>query len=446
MSDDLNMQAAGAAKSALSSVEIYDFRKQQTAFCVLTLFVLAMLVLLHTIFAFVLGEPSLPVIGVLGISFALRLVEMVWLQRSQQPLSERAARLDGTVSILSLFLLAGLLAWLTNRDHSPYQVLLAIPVLQSACLFGLPATVLTILAADGMIFLWLRHYFAMHPQPSGAEYLEAGMLAIVLALVGMMTWALVRILRSHQTALATALNDLRATRERLVIEEKLAAVGRLASGIAHEIRNPVAMIVGALTTAADRGTEPSERDEMFLIAGRQARRLESLTGDFLSYARPSQPRRSSILVTDLLTGIADTARVRAPDKRILIACEACEDQSVTVDAAQVEGALLNLTLNAIEASPGSGAITVHASVRQGMLSIDVENEGPAIPEERLARIFEPFFTTKPAGNGLGLAIARGVATAHGGDLWVSRNENGRVVFTMTLAGTANSGMREVGRG
>lgn len=441
------MSIGATAVRKLPGVEIYDFRKQQTAFCVLTLFVLAMLVLLHTLFAFLLGEPSLPVIGVLGVSFALRLGEMAWLQSSDDALSEWAARIDGAVSILSLFLLAALLAWLTNRDHSPYQVLLAIPVLQSACLFGLTATIVTILAADGVIFLWLRHYFALHPQPSGAEYLEAGMLAIVLALVGMMVWALVRLLRSHQSALAATLSDLRATREKLVSEEKLAAVGRLASGIAHEIRNPVAMIIGALTTAEDTGTEEAEREEMFAIAGRQARRLGTLTADFLTYARPSVPRRSPILIRDLFVGLADVARVRASERDIRITCAGCEEMSVVVDAPQVEGALLNLMLNAVDATPESGTIVIDAAIQGGVLRIQVENSGPAIPEVDLARIFEPFFTSKPGGNGLGLAIAKGVARAHDGELWVSRNEDGRVAFTMTLADHALLAAEgEAGRG
>jgi signal transduction histidine kinase len=286
--------------------ETYDLRKQQTAFCVLTLFVLAMLLLLHILFAFVVSQPSLPVVAVLGLSFALRLVELGWLQSRRDPLSERAAKLDGAVSILTLFILAGLLAWLTNRDHSPYQVLLAIPVLQSACLFGLPVTVLAIVAADGTIFLWLRHYFSLHPQPSGGEYLEAGMLAIV----GVLMWILARLLRAHQTALSSALIDLQNARESLVREEKLAAVGRLASGIAHEIRNPVAMIASAITTVADTATDVKEREEMFAIASRQARRLEILTTEFLTYARPSVPRRSLILVTDLLSAIASGTHPR----------------------------------------------------------------------------------------------------------------------------------------
>lgn len=412
----------------------YDLRKQQTLFCALTLFALAMLLLLHILFAVVLGEPSIPVIAVLGISFAIRIGELGWLQSRKEPLSESAARADGLASIVSIFALAIILAWLTGRDHSPYQVLLVIPVLQAACLFRILPTVLTIVVADGTIFLWLRHYFALHPPAAPDEYLEAGMFAVVVALAGVLMWVLIRILRAHQTALDQTLSDLQGTRERLVEEEKLAAVGRLASGVAHEIRNPVAMITSALATATRGETSVEERDEMFAIADRQAKRLEKLTTDFLSYARPSTPRRSMVEVDDLIGAIAAVARIRAEERGIHVASTVRSHARVDVDSVQVEGALLNLALNAIDAIRGEGQIQLAAGMDGDVLRFEVQNSGPAIPETHLEQIFEPFFTTRPNGTGLGLAIARGVARAHGGDLWVSQNDDGNVAFTMTMTG------------
>jgi signal transduction histidine kinase len=412
----------------------YDLRRQQTLFSVITLFVLAMLLLLHVAFAVVLGEPSVLVIAVLGISFALRLVELGWLQTRTERLSEFSARVDGVMSIASIFGLALLLAWLTNRNHSPYQVLLILPVLQAACLFRLVPTILTIMAADGAVFLWLHHYFALHPPPDPDEYLEGGMFAVVVALVGVLMWVLMRILRARQSALDRTLSDLQSARERLVQEEKLAAVGRLASGIAHEIRNPVAMITSALATAADGLTDAKERDEMFSIADRQAKRLEKLTTEFLSYARPSTPRRSGVAVEDLIGAVEAVARIRAEECGIQVSSQVEPCSIANIDASQVEGALLNLALNAMQAIKDQGEIHFLAEMEDGVLRVQVRNSGPAISEPHLERIFEPFFTTRPNGTGLGLAIAKGVARAHGGDLWVSRNDDGDVVFTMTLMG------------
>lgn len=414
-------------------VEAEDLRKQQTAFCVLTLFVLDLLFFLHASFVSFLGQPSVKVLAALGLSFIARLGELTWLQWSKKPLSERAARVDGIASIVMLFALAALLALLTNHDHSPYQVLLAIPVLQSAFLFGLTATILTILAADATIFLWLWHYFAHHPPASQAEYLEGGMLAVIFALIGLLVWFLVEQLRSKQIRLTRTLGDLHAARESLVREEKLSAIGRLASGIAHEIRNPVAMIMSALSMASDPAIPPREREEMFAIANRQAGRLGSLATDFLTYARPVVPRRGPVLVGDLLAATEGAARALATSRGIAVECELGEDRSILVDSSQVEGALLNLALNAAEATPEAGTIRIAARIFEDRVEIDVENSGDAIPDEYLERIFEPFFTTKSTGTGLGLAIARAVANSHGGELWVSRNEAGRVTFTISLS-------------
>ena len=412
--------------------EALDLRRQQTAFCVLTLFVLALLLVLHTLFASILGEPSLWLILLLGLGFSLKAGELVWLQSMRGVLTERAAKLENGISIGAMFALTALLAFLTNRDDSPYFALLAIPILQCAYLYGLLATILTVAAADAMILFWLWHFFLLHPPARATEYLEAGMISVIYLLMGLLVWFLVNQLKSNQTRLSASLAELRATRERLVAEEKLAAVGRLASGIAHEIRNPVAMITSALSTAAQPSIEEDERQEMFAIAARESERLERLTADFLTYARPSVPQRSTVLINELLSYIGDVTRMHAAKRSIVVQADGTAELPAEVDAPLVEGALLNLTLNAIDATPAQGTIALTVTATGKTLRIDINNSGPSIPAADLERIFEPFFTTKPAGTGLGLAIARGIARAHGGDVWVSSNEDGRVTFSMTL--------------
>ena len=137
------------------------------------------------------------------------------------------------------------------------------------------------------------------------------MISVIYGLMGSLVWYLVNQLKNNQVKLTTSLVALRGTREELIRKEKLAAVGRLASGIAHEIRNPVAMISSSLATAAETGLGEEEREEMFSIASRQAKRLEALTADFLTYARPSVPQRSRVLVNELLSYIADVIRMHA---------------------------------------------------------------------------------------------------------------------------------------
>ena len=422
--------------------EAGDLRRQQAAFCVLTLFVLALLLVLHTLFASILGEPTLWLILLLGLGFSLKAGELVWLQSLDRPLTEREAKLGNAISIGAMFALTALLAYLTNRDDSPYFALLAIPILQCAYQCGLFVTALTIAAADAMILFWLWHFFLLHPPARATEYLEAGMISVIYMLMGLIVWFLVNQLKSNQTKLYTSLAELRATRERLVAEEKLAAVGRLASGIAHEIRNPVAMITSALSTAAHPSTVDEERQEMFAIAARESERLEHLTADFLTYARPSAPQRSTVFINELLSYIGDVTKMHAAKRSITVTSNLTTVLPAEVDAALVEGALLNLTLNAADATPENGTITLTATANENTLCIDIQNSGPAISASDLERIFEPFFTTKPTGTGLGLAIARGIARAHGGDVWVSNNEDGCVTFSMTLADSSANDVRE----
>jgi len=117
-------------------------------------------------------------------------------------------------------------------------------------------------------------------------------------------------------------------------------------------------------------------------------------------------------------------------------CSPVEDLAIEIDSAQVQGALLNLVLNAIDAMGIPGTVELSATRSGAFVRVDVQNSGSPIADTVLPRIFEPFYSTKPKGAGLGLAIARRVAQDHGGDLWVSCNENRRVVFSITLAAAA----------
>jgi signal transduction histidine kinase len=414
------------------TTSVEDLCRQKSVFCVITVLVVAVLLLLHILFSSVLGRPSLAVFLLLGLALVLSVIELIWLRSRSQSVTERAVKLESCFSIAATFVLTALLTYITNRDETPYFVLLAIPILQCAYVFGLLSTILSIVAADGMIFLWLWHYFLLHPPPRVSQYLEGGMLSVIYMQMGLLVWFLVDRLKTNQIRLSATLTDLRATRERLISEEKLAAVGRLASGIAHEIRNPVAMISSSLSTAAHPQTEVAVREEMFAIAAQESKRLEHLTADFLTYARPLLPNRSPVSMRDLLIYVASVTKSHATKRSITVSCDLSEELPIEIDVSQVEGALLNLVLNAIDAIEEGGIIKLSAAQEGNLLRIDVQNSGPQIPAPVLDRIFEPFFTTKPSGTGLGLAIARGAARAHGGDLSLRNNQDGCVTFSMTL--------------
>jgi len=248
--------------------------------------------------------------------------------------------------------------------------------------------------------------------------------------VGVVVWLLLADLRRKENSLANNVLELERTREQLLREEKLAAVGRLSSAIAHEIRNPVAMIASSIATAKQL-TGP-EREEMFGIASEEANRLSQLTTEFLDYARTRPPKMAVTLVADTAAYVADAARAHASQKGVQIEVLIPAELTIRADESQLQQALLNLVLNAIDASPAGGTINLGIHHNQGNVAIDVENSGSPIPESALGRIFEPFFTTKPRGTGLGLAIARNIARAQGGDLVLVSNTAERICFSFAL--------------
>ena len=171
---------------------------------------------------------------------------------------------------------------------------------------------------------------------------------------------------------------------------------------------------------------------MFGIAVNESRRLERLTTDFLAYARPRSPQKTSSSLDDTLGYVADSCRPRASESGVSIQAHS-SGIVAEFDANDIQQALVNLVMNAVEASLPAGAVDLRAAANgEGCVRIEVENAGPGIPPASVARIFEPFFTTKPQGTGLGLAIARNIARAHGGDLILSANEPGRVCFALTI--------------
>jgi two-component system, NtrC family, sensor histidine kinase HydH len=256
-------------------------------------------------------------------------------------------------------------------------------------------------------------------------------------------WLLVNRLRDRESRLKQNLEELALTREQLLAEEKLAAVGRLAGAIAHEIRNPIAMISSSLLTAARNGQSESDKRKLFDIATSEASRLERLTSDFLNYARAREIGIARANVADTLHYVAGIARAHPGNKGVSVAVEVDEGLEGEFDSSQLQQALLNIAMNAVNACRPADAVTL-AAMRNGDGGIEIQVIDPAgpIPPDTTARIFEPFFTTKADGTGLGLAIARNIARAHGGDLVLSINRPDRVCFTIQIPQPATRGQKE----
>ncbi|MFL5404824.1 MAG: ATP-binding protein, partial [Myxococcales bacterium] len=312
----------------------------------------------------------------------------------------------------------------SGQEHL-YTILMGIPVIAAAVRLGLPGlgAVLATTVALTIGQLWMAR-----PAQGSTKLLES-FEATTVSLIFLVVAAVVRLLA---TQLQRRESELRRNRDRLVREEKLAAVGRVASAIAHEVRNPVSMIASAVGMVRRPDTSEELRVELLDIVGHESVRLERLTQDFLAYARQRAPQPRETFLPDAVGLVAGLVRPRAIELGVALETGS-EEAPAALDPFQVQQALLNLVRNALEATGRGGTVSLSARRENGFAVFAVENSGSAIPDDLVSRLGEPFFTTKPEGTGLGLAIARSIANAHGGDLTLANNAPGRVRFELRLA-------------
>jgi signal transduction histidine kinase len=223
-------------------------------------------------------------------------------------------------------------------------------------------------------------------------------------------------------------------RERMVRADRFAAVGEMASGLAHEIKNPLAGLSGALELLAEDVAGDAERAELVGDMRHQVARLAHTMESLLSYARPPKARMRSTDLNATLERVLFLIRQQARGGAVEVHQNLDPAApAVHADPSQLEQVFLNICLNACQAMNGSGgALTVRSHVGEGRITVEVADTGPGIPERLRANIFKPFFTTKREGNGLGLAISARIVAEHGGHIGYRCPPGGGTVFAVTL--------------
>ncbi len=232
------------------------------------------------------------------------------------------------------------------------------------------------------------------------------------------------------------LTEIKRMERRVREADRLAAIGRLAANIAHEIRNPLASLSGAIEVLARDLPRDDTRERLVEIALRESDRLNQIITEFLRYARPSPPHRQPVNMAGILDEVLLLLQQRPLPDSLKIARECPDSLPVHLDPQQMKQAIWNLCLNAAEAMPEGGELRVSAALLPGekpeQIEILVSDTGSGIRPHELPHIFEPFFSTKENGSGIGLAQVHRIVQDHGGEIEVRSEPGAGTIFRLLL--------------
>lgn len=232
----------------------------------------------------------------------------------------------------------------------------------------------------------------------------------------------------------TDLTELSRMREEVQRQDRLAAVGELAAGLAHEIRNPVAAIRGAVEELRQNLHDPAIAERLASISVRESDHLNYIISEFLAFAREPRRERDAIDLEGLLEEVAALLRRQFDGAEGLSVPVAAVPPGCRVsgDRDQLKQVFINIGKNGIEAMGGAGVLAISATHDAHSVAVVFEDEGPGIPPDQVARIFEPFYTTRDSGVGMGLAVCLRIVTSHDGTIHVASRREGGTAMTVRL--------------
>lgn len=262
-------------------------------------------------------------------------------------------------------------------------------------------------------------------------------LAIVAA-AALLAWAVRlylqnRKLRARVAQLDAIYGKLQANFEGMKRAERLSSLGQLSAGLAHEIRNPLASIAGAASILEKNAALDAKSSRCVEIIEKETQRLNDLLTNFLQFARPRSPQFRYVKPETILDHAVELALHAKQSAGLNIVKDVDGPlREVLCDAEQVGQVLLNLLINALEASPAGSTIHLRAAHGEGSIIFEVSDEGPGVPASDVDKLFDPFFTTKEHGTGLGLPVAHQIIQQLGGTLQVRHNWTRGMTFSIHL--------------
>lgn len=328
--------------------------------------------------------------------------------------------------------------------HSIYPHLSYVPIILAAYWYGVAGGLAAAVVSAAAFIPHIRTTWAAYPAFSTSLYGEIFVFHLLGVSVGLMASLQRRVTERYRTmaeALERANREIRESQEHLRRADRLSALGEIAAGLAHEIRNPLASVKGALEIVGARVPPGSPEAEFAHIAGKELARLDGMVTEFLTYARPREPELRQAMLQEVIEHVVRLLGPEAERARVTVEIEQPGSvPSLPIDPEQMAQVIFNVVLNAIQASPAGARVRVRESVDGARGIVEVIDEGPGIAPEHAPRIFDPFFTTRDRGTGLGLAISHRVVTAHRGmiDALPASGRGTRVRIALPLSAGAPS--------
>jgi|DewCreStandDraft_4_1066084.scaffolds.fasta_scaffold06639_6 signal transduction histidine kinase len=361
-------------------------------------------------------------------------------QGSGRPLHERpwlrpalVAAAIALVSIAHYLVPERQLVWQNLLQH-----LYLVPIMYAALRYGWRGGLIATAAATASYLPQLLAARGAQPYPGYMLSRIAGMVEYfaAAALVGLLAEKDSRQRRRLEQSsrdLERLNYELQGTIERMKRSERLYAVGQLAAGLAHEIRNPIAAIGGAAGILERHPDDAAKRKTCIEIISKECARLNRLLSNFLDFARPRPPSFQRTQLEPLAASVIELARHAAGRHSVELRCEFPSSlPEIECDGEQIKQVLLNLAINAIQASPDGGEIVVSARTANGSVIVSIRDQGCGMTPEQMQRLFDPFFTTKETGTGLGLPVAFQIVQQHHGRIWAERNPDRGMTFSFEL--------------
>jgi signal transduction histidine kinase len=312
--------------------------------------------------------------------------------------------------------------------HQIYQRSYYIPIILACFWFEIWGGVTTAVVLSSLYLIHIRHDWAHHPDYSFQQYAEIAMYLTIAVLGGYLAQLQRKTRERLEKAgaeLKEAYQKLNNTFDQLRHADRLASLGQLSAGIAHEIRNPLGSIQGAVDILAQDLSREDPKSEFAQIARKEISRLERLTSEILQFSKPAAPKQ---LLMDWRE-IMDSACRLCADQAHNLGVEIVKpvqslEALIFVDPEQVKQVLVNILINAVQAQPNGGKITIGGENKSVDLILSIQDSGVGMAPDQLDRIFDPFFTTRCEGTGLGLSISFQLVKNNGGRIW-AESESGR---------------------